>query len=291
MRTYTERLKCRKDSQISQEMRDHHLSTTGRAFGLHLLGITAHVYADTFSHYGFSGVSSRGNKVDNDSFKFGEQVEGIDDAGPLIEATHDHIMGHAARFFQRFGEQGGLLPNIKSHLGERAYGTLGHGAVAKYPDYPYLVWCFDYENNDAHVGGITAVRNNPSTYLEACRALYDMFRSFVRSMPGEQYCSNNHREFGDIAGQLTKILAVQGDKWSRCEVWKMIAPGEIFGNRDEEIAAYDGDLWNRKWIKLNDAQECQAAIDLDVWRFYQAASLHRIYILRDLLPKYGLIVN
>ena len=71
----TERLKCRMDSPIVRELRDHHLTYADRGFGLHLLGITAHVYADTFSHYGFSGVSSRGNKVDNSSFRFHEEVE------------------------------------------------------------------------------------------------------------------------------------------------------------------------------------------------------------------------
>ena len=52
---YTERLKCRMDSPVVRELRDHHLTYADRGFALHLLGITAHVYADTFSHYGFSG--------------------------------------------------------------------------------------------------------------------------------------------------------------------------------------------------------------------------------------------
>ena len=78
--TYTERLKCRMDSEIVREMRDHHLSLSNRAFALHLLGIAAYVYADTFSHYGFSGVSSRGNKVRNDSFRFHEDIEELDGA-------------------------------------------------------------------------------------------------------------------------------------------------------------------------------------------------------------------
>jgi len=33
------------------------------------------------------------------------------------------------------------------------------------------------------------------------------------------------------------------------------------------------------------------SINKDVWRFYQATSLHRTYVLRDLLPKHGLIVD
>ena len=287
--SYTERLKCRKDSNIAQEMRDHHLGLADRDFGLHLLGITAHVYADTFSHYGFSGVSSRGNKVDNRSFKFGEEVE----EHPTIQlntATRTHVGRHADKFFKKHGGQGGLIANIKSFLAEEVSGALGHGAVAKYPDYPYLVWSFDYERDDAEIGGVTAVRDNPLTYMEACRALYQMFRSFVQTPHGEQFCSHDRREFDDIKTHLSTILSTQLDKNGRCEEWKTRAPGHVFGDRDEDIPDYDGESWNEQWSDLHGQKNFSAATDLDVWRFYQAASLHCTYVLRDLLPKHGLIV-
>ena len=69
-RSMSERLLCRKDSEIAREMIDHNLSLADKPFGLHLAGITAHVYADTFSHYGFSGVSSRWNRIDTSSVEF-----------------------------------------------------------------------------------------------------------------------------------------------------------------------------------------------------------------------------
>ena len=40
-----------------------------------------------------------------------------------------------------------------------------------------------------------------------------------------------------------------------------------------------------------DAEGYQAARELPIWQFYRAASLHRTYVLRDLLPKHGLIVD
>ena len=46
------------------ELIDHYLDLQDRPFALELIGLIAHVYADTFSHAGFSGVSSRRNKVD-----------------------------------------------------------------------------------------------------------------------------------------------------------------------------------------------------------------------------------
>ena len=138
---YTERLKCRMDSPIVRELRDHHLTCAGRGFALHLLGITAHVYADTFSHYGFSGVSSRGNRVDNSSFRFHEEVEEADDTtAPLSPEMRRYVTEKADRFFRDRGDHGGLLTNVKSWFAETLSGALGHGSVATLPDRPYLVW-------------------------------------------------------------------------------------------------------------------------------------------------------
>ena len=64
---FTERLICRKDSPLINELIDHYLELHERPFALALIGLVAHVYADTFSHSGFSGVSSRRNKVDASS--------------------------------------------------------------------------------------------------------------------------------------------------------------------------------------------------------------------------------
>ena len=71
-----------------------------RAFVPHLLGIAAYVYADTFSHYGFLGVSSRGSRVDNDSFLFQEEVEGADGATTKLSfEMRDYVTRKAASFF------------------------------------------------------------------------------------------------------------------------------------------------------------------------------------------------
>lgn len=69
--SFEERLLCIKDSPIAQKMIEHHIgvASNGSPFGLHLLGIAAHVYMDTFSHYGFSGVGSKYNSVKEETIK------------------------------------------------------------------------------------------------------------------------------------------------------------------------------------------------------------------------------
>ena len=288
--TYTERLKCRMDSEIAREMRDHHLTLSDRAFALHLLGIAAHAYADTFSHYGFSGVSSRGNKVDNGSFRYHEEIENADDTVEnLSSEMRGYVTGKAAAFFEKRGAHGGLLTNIKTWFAEEASGALGHGSVATLPDRPYLVWSFDYERRDA-VSGIRSTRNNPDTYLKGCRALHDVFRRFARLRPDVD--AGDGRDFEDIADRVRAVLLAQAGKDERIRAWRnAAASGEVFGAGGEEIPDYEGEAWNEQWDRLDDSESCDAAMDLPVWRFDQAASLHRTYVLRDLLPKHGLIVD
>ena len=253
--TYTERLKCRMDSHIAQEMRDHHLTFSDRPFALQLLGIAAHVYADTFSHYGFSGVSSRGNRVDNGSFRFHEEVEGSGEGvAGLSPAMRRYVTEKADRFFAHYGRHGGLLTNIQSWLGETFSGALGHGSVATFPDCPYLVWSFDYEHSDA-VTGVRSIRNHPVTFLAGCRALHDVFRRFVR-MQRESYGSGDGREFEAIAPQVQKILLGQADKAGRVAAWQDAArSGEVFGAAGETIPEYAGDAWNEEWDRLGGDQD------------------------------------
>ncbi len=289
--SYTERLKCRMDSEIAQEMRDHHLALADRAFAPALIGIAAHVYADTFAHYGFSGVSSRGNKVDNGSFKFHADVDGVD--GTIAELTPEmqtYIQGKADAFFAREGEHGGLRANIMSWLGENLSGALGHGSVATYPDRPYLVWSFDYEREDAVINGIDSARSNPVTFFRGCRALHEMFRRFAMARR-DDYGSGQHRSFDDIATRVFSVLAVQGDKETRIQAWQDAArEGTVFGEPGEQIPEYEGASWNDQWREFDEQENYTAAMASPIWHFYQAASLHRNYVLRDLLPKHGLIV-
>lgn len=288
--TYTERLKCRMDSEIVREMRDHHLALSDRAFALELLGIAAHVYADTFSHYGFSGVSSRGNKVDANSLRYHEDVDGVDDGiGDLEPSMREYISGKIDKFFEKWGQYGGLMPNVKARLAEVASGALGHGAVATLPDRPYLVWSFDYERADSVVGA-RSVRNNPVTFLAGCRALHDMFARFVRQRSDIR--DGGGRGFEHIAPRVRQILVTQADKEGRIRSWRDAAQsGDLFGGAGEEIPEYGGETWNDEWDSLNGGADYKTAMDLPIWRFYQAASIHRTYVIRDLLPKHGLIVD
>lgn len=219
-KTYTERLVCQKDSEIARELVKYNLSLADRSYALPLIGITAHVYADTFSHYGFSGISSRRNKIVSNSFKFKD----------LDTKTEKYILDKAEKFKKNYPDEGGLLTNVKSWLAEKLSGALGHGAAVTFPDRPYLKWSFMYEDPERD----SKERDNPATFTEGCKALHKLFRNFAKARP--DCAENNFLRFSDIKQEVKGILSRQGPKKKRIQAWQSSAKnGNLFAAGPETI--------------------------------------------------------
>lgn len=165
--TFHEKLLCLKDGPIAREMLENHLGAHKKAFALELIGVAAHVYADTFSHYGFSGMTSPLNGIARESFQF------VDESRPDVKT---YLMGKMEKFFAS-------KANIPS---------LGHGSVATMPDRPFLRWRFTFEANRPG-NGYVSVRDNVETTMEAREKLHRFFLRF----------SKLHYSFGN---QRTKVL-------------------------------------------------------------------------------------
>ena len=283
--TVSERLLCRKDSKIAREMIEHNLSLADRLFGLYLIGISAHIYADTFSHYGFSGVSSRRNRIDSSSF----QLENVN------EEIHDYVEEKGRSFKKKYEKEMGSLENfrkasfvdeVKSRAAETLSGALGHGAALTYPDRPYLKWQFDYEYPEKHSSGL---RDNPATFLEACEKLHVVFRRFGECCPNVK--QDEGRPFEEIRESVKKILAVQAPREGREDAWKKAAKGGELFLEGEPIRPYQGRQWMQGIEDLRRSGDSRDALKKPVFRFFQAAALHRTFVLRDLLPKHKLVVD
>lgn len=264
---FTARLVCRKDSVIAQEMCQNHLKQSDKPYFLSLVGIMAHVYGDTFAHYGFSGVSSRKNKLINDSFEFQKNLD---------RDIKNYIL-HKQRLF---GFEY-ILENIKSNFAKSVSGVLGHGAAVTFPDRPYLEWRFDYED-----GTDSDWRNNIETFLEFSEKIHRLFKHIADT---QQYLADTstYIAWSDLAPKVKAILQVQGIKEERIAAWKKATQYENLFNIKEDIPAYQD--WNEGVQDLAEGNS-QKVMEHPIYGFYQAASYHRWYVLRDLLPSHGLMV-
>jgi len=258
--TFIEKMVCRKDSDPARRMLRQTLDPSNRTHWPHLIGIVAHVYADTFSHFGFVGIAHPWNKVK------GESIEASEEHSPTIL---DYIQNKFEDFKMRFA--GGFAEMI----------PVGHGSVASYPDRPYLTWRFEYE--DGNHTGEEMYRDNVVHFMDGCRGMYGFFRDFSRIYVGGRELGG-HRAWKDVKDEVESILRREAPLKDRIRAWKeAISAGRFcdVSEMDGEIR-YDPALWRPCAMGERFVEGC------DPQRFFMAAWIHRNYVLHELLPEIGL---
>ena len=277
--TLSEKLRCVKDGILARKMVQNHIqhaATVKDSYGLELMGIMAHVYADTFAHYGFSGVSSRKNKVDGESFE-------LDVKDEKVKA---YIMGKFTGFLAKYTPRFLIknYRNIVSKGASIATGALGHGAVGTYPDRPFLRWRFTYDDKDRTDSGW---RNNRDTFLEGCEKMHQAFSEYATQTGWSEHA----KEFSAIKPAIINILALEADKAGRIEAWKTaINEGRLFEKSDNEALEYSPYFWEQQKNRFEVLDNSHEMIGTHVYRFCQAAIYHRNYTLKQLLPAHNIMV-
>jgi hypothetical protein len=253
---FIEKIVCLPDSPIAQEMVNAAINDQDKPYSLHRLGFAMHVYADTWAHHGFAGVLHDINEVEN--------AKETDDSGVFSSGL------------QRF--LNGIL--------EDAVPPLGHGRADVLPDMPFLTWKYDNaQRKDIH-------RNNTDLFCQAAEAM-------CKAM--ERYRQKNHRAavIGIGNGDMNAIhdlfgkLNIKGGNERHGEWLKSIKEG-MFSFGSATIAYFEDGRHSWK------AQALGTSSDLPVhtyketfltsnWKlFHDALQLHRLTVLHDILPRYGI---
>ena len=266
--SFVEKIICRPNSYVAQDMIRLCIGDRHSLYGLHRLGITMHVYADSWAHQGFAGIIHNVNNIrsldDNDQADAGFLGKLKDFFGDIVDETAGKFVSNA-------------LP-------------LGHGAALSYPDRSYLKW--NYE--DSH--GNIVRRNNPKDFSEAAN---EMCKAMQRYRVGNSEANVTGLPVNDrnkIANLLNSITDEDGHKrhrkWLRAirngyfsfppvkleykakgtGSWKHQALGtRRFKDKKSDIFPYDPSFLSSDW-KL----------------FHDAAQAHRLTVIRDILPLYGI---
>ena len=259
--SFEQKLVCRKDSKVARRMLDYYVSATTirshKEHMLQLLGIAAHVYADTFSHYGFSGISSDANELDAESL--------------LIESEHSPtILDHIRRQREAFEAAFCGMPR------------LGHGAALTHPDRPYLKWSFAYKN------GERSERDNRGTFLQACEALYGRFVQFAQLY--YEGAVKPLAEWAQLQETVKSIIAREGKADERAGFWTEAMRNGSLAAAMPACAAYDCQGWLQQVQTFKAGDSAGQFLESDAYGFYVAADYHRNYVLKRLLPSFGLLV-
>jgi hypothetical protein len=258
---FIRKLVCFPDSHVARDMLRVCAADADKPYALHRLGITMHVYADTFAHQGFAGANHKINEVGD-------------------------ITSNSKNLDRSF------LNKIINYFLSESF-PLGHGAALSHPDRPSLIW--EYTNGlDERIK-----RNNQEIFMEAvdkmCRSMQCFIQGDVtmdlESMPG--------LPAKDAKIILSLIKKIKGDSGEvRHHKWiEAIQKGRFsFGAEKIVYVGKGKGSWKHKSIGQLAAADhgreifpYREAFMKSNWKhFHDALQAHRLDILHDVLPRYGI---
>jgi hypothetical protein len=254
---FSQKLICRPDSPVARDMLALCIRRQSDPAPLERLGITMHVYVDTWAHQGFAGVSHEVNRAKN-----------------------------------LLGAEPGLFGRVSAHLQSMVVGNvlpLGHGAVLSCPDRPYLTWT--YEN----YAGEAVVRDNTSDFMIAAEAAYQAMARFRAGDASAPVAPWPQADRDRIHALLKDITHDDGEQ--RHAVWlERINEGHFsFGPADLRYVPKGRGSW--KHAALGTERERDEDDEKfpytprfleSRWKhFHDAAQAHRLDVLHVILPRYG----
>jgi len=258
---FIKKLVCFPDSYPARDMLRICAADAKKPYGLHRLGITMHVYADTWAHQGFAGLNHKINEVTNITSN--------------NKSLDKNFINKIANFF----------------LSESF--PLGHGAALSHPDRPSLVW--EYTNGLKE----KVKRDNQKIFMDAvnkmCRAMQcyiagDLSMN-LESMPGLP-----DKDAKKIFSLLKRIKGDSGE--DRHKKWLAeIKNGSFsFGPENVTYIGKGKGSWKHKSIGQLAAADSgrevftfnQSFMKSNWKQFHDALQAHRLDILHDVLPKYGI---
>lgn len=263
---FIQRLVCTPDSPVARDMLKAVAAYRNSSFGLHMMGIAMHVYADTFAHQGFAGVSHEINQV--------EQIESNSDSS-LLARVRDNIVNWSIS----------------------TISPLGHGPALSFPDRPYAEWSYVNGRGDK------VTRNNTEDFLSAANQMYKAIKCFIKE---DQNMDIDAQADLPNDKQLILKAAFQDikheDGEDRHKEWlKRISRGE-FGFPAVELTFEVSGKNSWKEIARGKAMASPQSADLVTYKykesflnsdwklFHDALKTYRLTIIRDVLPKYGICV-
>lgn len=267
--SFEERALCRPNSQIAKEMVRRALDNPAAPNALHRLGVTLHVYVDTWAHQGFSGIESDFNRISS-----------------LVGDDHDE-----KTWLERLSAYvGGAVDNLTTQALDVVSG-LGHGAALHFPDMPWATWHY------TNAKGEVVRRNNLPDFITAADMACKVVQAFMA----------NRRDFeaepgltAKAKGDLQRLLGSirDHDEAKRyATLAAQVAAGAIEGIKEPipEYRSKGAGSWKALATGIESTDD--DGDELPTWshafeasdyrHFHDAVKEHRFVVTQDILPANG----
>ncbi|MDA0997545.1 MAG: hypothetical protein O2944_04975 [Proteobacteria bacterium] len=299
---FIKKLICRPNSHVARDMVAACIADRNKSYGLHRLGITAHVFVDTWAHQGFAGVDHAVNAVNGLRWGINNEVDTI------YETKHKQYFSHSAdnvfdriRYWFKRNESDAPAHGEKPweaiwdlflHLLRSDLPALGHGQALSYPDRPYLEQ-WTYTNGLSQ----PVTRRNLDEFTDAAVKLCEVFQRYRADDPQAPVPGLTQTEIDKIREMLKGTTPSKGE--DRHTIWLDAIKGDYFGFGAAELtyAAKGTGSWKYAAVKTLEVIDMpgykhpyNSSFLTSNWKmFHDAAKAHRLCVVDEILPKYGIV--
>lgn len=252
--SFIKKIVCCPDSYVAREMLAECIREKRRPYSLFRLGITLHVYADTWAHQGFAGIK-----------------DSINIAQLQADTEKDELESRSARVW-----------------------PLGHGMALSYPDQPWRSWQYEdvagntIEYNNAE--RFLAAADGMLKFMQ-CYLLGDAENA--QNAPGLTSTQRDILE-GNFLGWTSIEATERHNAWLQgIAAGEFIFPGESIQYAATGPSSWKGQALQAVDDSNNqDIQYIYSDGFLTShWKmFHDALQAHSLYVLHELLPQYGICV-
>jgi hypothetical protein len=271
---FVQKLICKPDSHVANDMVNSCIAGHDRDYGLYRLGITMHVLADTFAHQGFAGINDEINEV--------KDLKMLDDDA-------DTLLGKITDYF------GDMFDTVSNKIVSNAF-PLGHGGALTCPDMPFLKW--SYTDGE----GKAVTRNNTDIFMDAVVRIHEAMVRYQKKAPDYTLEEKDRISQDDLDQIEHNFLSFDDDEEEdRHAKWMAsIANGDFsFSEEGQEIFSYiPKGMGSWKHLALDTKKEVETNnerfrfkpefLGSDWKLFHDALQIHRIDIIRNIFPQYGI---
>jgi len=262
---FIEKIICCPNSPIAQDMVKVCINAKHEhdKYALHRLGITMHVYADTWAHQGFAGVNHDVNNV----FE-------------VKEENAKQGQNWASKVGQYFNN---MWDNVASSFVSDAL-PLGHGAVLNYPDLPYLKWSYKNRYTNKLI-----VRDNPTDFVAAADHMCMAMKRYIAGDANAQVSGLADGDKKVLRKYLEEITDESGEK--RHNKWLTLINDDVFGLGSQRVTylSKGPGSWKDKALgrKRGEVYSYSNEFLTSDWKcFHDALIAHRFDLVHNILPEY-----
>jgi hypothetical protein len=213
--TFVRKMRCKENSKTINTILDMSLKSIPEQFGILL-----HVYADTFTHQGFSGLLSKVNDI--------EKVHSDKIIQSFKNRLLSFIKGITKGKFDRYFDK--LMP---------AYG---HGQALHNPDIPYLDWSYEYDASISF-SGLSYKKVEVKNKERFNRAFSNIKTYLERYLKDNPDWEDKSSISDDVFSEFLSILGRKTSNEKKIELWQKFMKEEDLYNEQDSAFFYDEEQW------------------------------------------------